>query len=85
MLALAEGDAANATSMTLYVGEEVVRAYLASSGVRIVTGTRFLSYTFAGRRSKDLELEHPASYAVALDTGRFLLVSGTDCYICTDT
>ena len=85
VLALAEGDAANATSMTLYVGEEVVRAYLASSGVRIVTGTRFLSYTFAGRRSKDLELEHPASYAVALDTGRFLLVSGTDCYICTDT
>ena len=32
-----------------------------------------------------VRLSGPASYAVALDTGRFLLVSGTDCYICTDT
>lgn len=85
VMALSESDTSNATSMTLYVGEEVVQAYLASSGVRIVTDGRFLSYTFAGRRSKDLELEHPASKAVALDTSRFLLVSGTDCYICTDT
>lgn len=85
VMALAESDSANATSMTLYVGEEVVQAYLANSGVRIVTDGRFLSYTFAGKRSKDLELEYPATSAVALDTSRFLLVSGADCYICTDT
>jgi len=82
-LALAEADAPNTTMLTVYVGENIVNAFLQASGIRIVTRTRMISYTFAGKNSPsaDIELAYPADEALKLDEASFLLVSGDDCYI----
>ena len=82
-LALAEADAPNTTMLTVYVGENIVNAFLQASGIRIVTRTRMISYTFAGKNSPsaDIELSFPADQALKLDDSSFLLVSGDDCYI----
>ena len=82
-LALAEADAPNTTMLTVYVGENIVNAFLQSSGIRIVTRTRMISYTYAGKNtpSADIELDFPADVAIKLNESSFLLVSGEDCYI----
>ncbi len=80
-LAMAETDAPNTTMLTVYVGENIVNAFLQSSGIRIVTRTRMISYAYGGKQSSDLELEYPADEAIKLDETAFLLVSGDDCYI----
>ena len=82
-LALAEADAPNTTMLTVYVGENIVNAFLQSNGIRIVTRTRMISYTYAGKNSPsaDIELEYPADAALKLNDSSFLLVSGEDCYI----
>lgn len=82
-LALAEADAPNTTMLTVYVGENIVNAFLQSSGIRIVTRTRMISYTYSGKNtpSADIELEYPADVALKLNNDAFLLVSGQDCYI----
>lgn len=82
-LSLAEADAPNTTMLTVYVGEDIVNAFLQSSGIRIVTRTRMISYTFSGKNtpSADIELEFPADLALKLNDSSFLLVSGDDCYI----
>ena len=82
-LALAEADAPNTTMLTVYVGENIVNAFLQASGIRIVTRTRMISYTFSGKNSPsaDIILSYPADDALKLDESSFLLVSGDDCYI----
>ncbi|MBR3136691.1 MAG: hypothetical protein IKG32_06765 [Clostridia bacterium] len=82
-LALAEADAPNTTMLTVYVGENIVNAFLQASGIRIVTRTRMISYTFSGKNSPsaDIILSYPADNALKLDESSFLLVSGDDCYI----
>ena len=84
-LALAEADAPNTTMLTVYVGEEIVNAFLQSSGIRIVTRTRMISYTYAGKNtpSADIMLDYPADAAIKLSGDSFLLVSGEDCYFTT--
>ena len=84
-LALAEADAPNTTMLTMYVGENIVNAFLQSSGIRIVTRTRMISYTYSGKNtpSADIELEYPADTALKLNDSSFLLISGDDCYITT--
>ena len=81
-LALAEADAPNTTMLTVYVGENIVNAFLQSNGIRIVTRTRMISYTYSGKNSPsaDIELEYPADAALKLNDSSFLLVSGDDCY-----
>ena len=81
-LALAEADAPNTTMLTVYVGENIVNAFLQSNGIRIVTRTRMISYTYSGKNSPsaDIELEYPADVALKLNDSSFLLVSGDDCY-----
>ena len=82
-LALAEADAPNTTMLTVYVGENIVNAFLQSNGIRIVTRTRMISYTYSGKNtpSADIELAFPADMALKLNDSSFLLVSGDDCYI----
>lgn len=82
-LALAEADAPNTTMLTVYVGENIVNAFLQSNGIRIVTRTRMISYTYSGKNtpSADIILEFPADFALELNESSFLLVSGDDCYI----
>lgn len=82
-LALAEADAPNTTMLTVYVGEDIVNAFLQNSGIRIVTRTRMISYTYAGKNtpSADIILDYPADVALKLNDTSFLLVSGEDCYI----
>ncbi len=82
-LALAEADAPNTTMLTVYVGENIVNAFLQSSGIRIVTRTRMISYTYSGKNtpSADILLEYPADVALKLNDDAFLLVSGDACYI----
>ena len=84
-LALAEADAPNTTMLTVYVGENIVNAFLQSNGIRIVTRTRMISYTFSGKNtpSADIVLEYPADTALKLSDSSFLLISGEDCYITT--
>ena len=69
--------------LTVYVGENIVNAFLQASGIRIVTRTRMISYTFSGKNSPsaDIILSYPADNALKLDESSFLLVSGDDCYI----
>ena len=81
--ALAEADSPGTTSMSIYSGEKIVNAFLQSGGIRVITPTRFLSYSYAGKLSKETELEYPADNAVELDEDRFLLVSDSDCYFVT--
>lgn len=83
VMALAEADNANATSMTLSSGEDIVNCFLQSGGIRVITPTRYLSYNYSGKLSRDVLLEHRADTAVELDSNRFLLVSGEDCYFVT--
>ena len=68
--------------LTVYVGENIVNAFLQSNGIRIVTRTRMISYTYSGKNSPsaDIELEYPADAALKLNDSSFLLVSGDDCY-----
>ena len=82
-LALAEADAPNTTMLTVYVGENIVNAFLQSNGIRIVTRTRMISYTYSGKNtpSADILLDYPADMALKLNDSSFLLVSGGDCYI----
>ena len=82
-LALAEADAPNTTMLTVYVGESIVNAFLQSNGIRIVTRTRMISYTYSGKNtpSADIELAYPADTALKLNDSSFLLVSGNDCYL----
>ena len=82
-LAMAEADAPNTTMLTVYVGENIVNAFLQNSGIRIVTRTRMISYTYSGKNtpSADILLEYPADMALKLNDSSFLLVSGDDCYI----
>ena len=82
-LTLAEADAPNTTMLTVYVGEDIVNAFLQSSAIRIVTRTRMISYTYGGKNSPsaDIVLEYPADVALKLNESSFLLVSGDDCYI----
>ena len=82
-LALAEADAPNTTMLTVYVGENIVNAFLQSNGIRIVTRTRMISYTYSGKNtpSADILLDYPADMALKLNDSSFLLVSGDDCYI----
>ena len=84
-LAMAEADAPNTTMLTVYVGENIVNAFLQSNGIRIVTRTRMVSYSYAGKNtpSADIQLEYPADTALKLNDSSFLLVSGDDCYITT--
>ena len=81
VLALAEGDAAASTILTLYSGEEILNAFLQNGGIRIVTATRLLSYSYAGKNTLDIPLDHPACKAVKLDNTRFLLVGDDGCFI----
>ena len=71
--------------LTVYVGENIVNAFLQSNGIRIVTRTRMISYTFSGKNtpSADIVLEYPADTALKLSDSSFLLISGEDCYITT--
>lgn len=82
-LALAEADAPNTTMLTVYVGENIVNAFLQSNGIRIVTRTRMISYSYAGKNtpSADIVLDYPADTALKLNDSAFLLISGEDCYI----
>ena len=82
-LALFEADSPNTTMLTVYIGEDIVNAFLQSNGIRIVTRTRMISYTYSGKNtsSADILLEYPADKAIKLDDSSFLLVSGDDCYI----
>ncbi len=82
-LALAEADAPNTTMLTVYVGENIVNAFLQSNGIRIVTRTRMISYSFSGKNtpSADIILEYPADAALKLNDASFLLVSGSECFI----
>ena len=82
-LALAEADAPNTTMLTVYGGENIVNAFLQSNGIRIVTRTRMISYTYSGKNtpSADILLDYPADMALKLNDSSFLLVSGDDCYI----
>ena len=81
MLSLAEADSPSTTMLSLYSGENIVNAFLQDDGIRIVTRTRLISYTYAGRNSSDLELLYPADQAIELSEKTFLLVSGEDCYL----
>lgn len=83
VMGLAESDSANETSMTLSSGEDIVNCFLQSGGVRVITPTRYLSYSYSGKLSRDVVLESRADNAVELDENRFLLVSGDDCYFVT--
>ena len=82
-LAMAEADAPNTTMLTVYVGENIVNAFLQSNGIRIVTRTRMISYTYSGKNtpSADILLAYPADKALKLNDSAFLLVSGDDCFI----
>lgn len=83
VMALAEADTANATSMTLSSGEDIVNCFLQSGGIRVITATRYLSYSYSGKLSRDIPLEHRADNAVKLDNDRFLLVGNGECYFVT--
>ena len=82
-LAMAEADAPNTTMLTVYVGENIVNAFLQNNGIRIVTRTRMISYTYSGKNtpSADIILDYPADVALKLNDSSFLLISGDDCYI----
>ena len=82
-LAMAEADAPNTTMLTVYVGENIVNAFLQNNGIRIVTRTRMISYTYSGKNtpSADIILDYPADIALKLNDSSFLLISGDDCYI----
>ncbi len=82
-LAMAEADAPNTTMLTVYIGEDIVNAFLQSNGIRIVTRTRMISYTYSGKNtpSADILLSYPADAALKLNDACFLLVSGEDCYL----
>lgn len=83
LLALAEADSPTETSMTVYCGENIANAFLQTGGIRIVTPTRYISYSYSGKKTRDVELEHTADSVVKLDNSRFLLTSGDDCYFVT--
>lgn len=83
VMALAESDSANETAMTLSCGEDIISCFLQSGGIRVITPTRYLSYSYSGKLSRDVPLENRADTAVELDASRFLLVSGDDCYFVT--
>ncbi len=82
-LSLAETDTPNTTMLTVYVGEDIVNAFLQSNGIRIVTRTRMISYSYSGKNtpSADIVLDYPADAALKLNDDSFLLVSGSDCFI----
>ena len=82
-LAMAEADTPNTTMLTVYVGENIVNAFLQNSGIRVVTRTRMISYTYSGKNtpSADIILDYPADTALKLNDSSFLLISGSDCYI----
>lgn len=82
-LAMAEADAPNTTMLTVYVGEDIVNAFLQNNGIRIVTRTRMISYTYSGKNtpSADIMLDYPADVALKLNDSSFLLISGDECYI----
>ena len=86
-LSLAEADEPNTTMLTMYVGENIVNAFLQNNGIRVLTRTRMISYTYGGKNtpSADIILEYPADTALKLDDALFLLVSGDDCYIAERT
>lgn len=83
VIALAEADSANETSMALYSGESIISAFLQSGGIRVITPSRYISYSYSGKKSQDVVLEHPVDSVVELDNSRFLLTSGKDCYFVT--
>lgn len=83
VMGLAESDSANETSMTLSCGEDIVNCFLQSGGIRVITPTRYLSYSYSGKLSHEVPLVNKTDTAVKLDSNRFLLVSGNDCYFVT--